>query len=58
MRCAASELDRLSIPAHPLDVLSQQIVAEVAAREYGEDELFALVTRAWPYRELAAQGLR
>jgi ATP-dependent Lhr-like helicase len=33
-------------------VLSQQIVAEVSAREYGEDELFALVTRAWPYRHL------
>jgi ATP-dependent Lhr-like helicase len=46
------ELDRLGIPAHPLDVLSQQLVAEVAAREYGEDELFALVTRAWPYRHL------
>ena len=52
------ELDRLHIPEHPLDVLSQQIVAEVAAREYGEDELFALVRRAWPYRNLAAQGLR
>jgi ATP-dependent Lhr-like helicase len=36
------ELDRLRIPEHPLDVLSQQIVAEVSAREYGEDELFAL----------------
>ena len=47
------ELDRLGVPSHPLDVLSQQIVAEVAAREYGEDELFSLVTRAWPYRELA-----
>jgi ATP-dependent Lhr-like helicase len=46
------ELDRLHIPEHPLDVLSQQIVAEVAAREYGEDELFALVTRAYPYRNL------
>src|SRR4030095_4946410 len=46
------ELDRLCIPAHPLDVLSQQVVAEVAAREYGEDELFSLVTRAWPYRHL------
>ncbi len=30
----AGELDRLSIPEHPLDVLAQQIVAEVAAREY------------------------
>ncbi len=46
------ELDALQIPEHPLDVLSQQIVAEVAAREYGEDELFELVRRAWPYRDL------
>ena len=46
------ELDRLHIPEHPLDVLSQQIVAEVAAREYGEDELFDLVRRAYPYRNL------
>ncbi|MEO8061351.1 MAG: DEAD/DEAH box helicase [Pseudomonadota bacterium] len=47
------ELDRLRIPEHPLDVLSQQIVAEVAAREYGEDELFALVRGAYPYRKLS-----
>jgi ATP-dependent helicase Lhr and Lhr-like helicase len=46
------ELDRLHIPEHPLDVLSQQIVAEVAAREYGEDELFDLVRGAYPYRHL------
>ena len=46
------ELDRLSIPAQPLDVLAQQIVAEVATREWSEDELFALVRRAWPYRAL------
>jgi len=46
------ELDRLHIPEHPLDVLSQQIVAEVAAREYGEDELFELVRGAYPYRNL------
>jgi ATP-dependent Lhr-like helicase len=48
----AGELDRLHIPVRPLDVLAQQIVAEVASREYGEDELYALVRRAWPYREL------
>jgi ATP-dependent Lhr-like helicase len=47
------ELDRLHIPEHPLDVLSQQIVAEVSAREYGEDELFELVRGAYPYRNLA-----
>ena len=47
------ELDRLAIPEQPLDVLAQQIVAEVAAREWNEDELYALVRRAWPYRGLA-----
>jgi ATP-dependent helicase Lhr and Lhr-like helicase len=46
------ELDALQIPAQPLDVLAQQMVAEVSAREYGEDELFELVRRAWPYRAL------
>jgi len=45
-------LDALSIPPQPLDVLSQQLVAEVSAREYGEEELYALVRRAWPYRAL------
>jgi ATP-dependent helicase Lhr and Lhr-like helicase len=48
-----SELDRLRIPEQPLDVLAQQIVAEVAAREWNEDELYALLRRAWPYRALA-----
>ncbi|MBL8526525.1 MAG: DEAD/DEAH box helicase [Burkholderiales bacterium] len=46
------ELDRLTIPPQPLDVLAQQIVAEVAAREWREDELFALIRRAWPYAQL------
>jgi ATP-dependent Lhr-like helicase len=47
------ELDRLTIPERPLDVLAQQIVAEVAAREWSDDELFALIRRAWPFRELS-----
>src|SRR6185437_5977683 len=46
------ELDRLTIPAPPLDVLAQQIVAEVAAQEWEEDALYALFCRAWPYRVL------
>ena len=46
------ELDRLVIPEQPLDVLAQQIVAEVATREWGEDELYALARRASPYRTL------
>ena len=49
------ELDRLRIPHEPLDVLAQQIVAEVAAREWNEDALFAAVRRAWPYRTLARE---
>ena len=46
------ELDRLFIPERPLDLLAQQIVAEVAAREWTEDALFARFRRAWPYRDL------
>jgi ATP-dependent Lhr-like helicase len=46
------ELDQLTIPEQPLDVLAQQIVAEAAAQEWGEDELYALIRRAWPYRAL------
>src|SRR5882724_10987757 len=46
------ELDQLHIPERPLDVLAQQIVAETAAQDWGEDELFQLFRRGWPYRAL------
>ena len=46
------ELDRLTIPSAPLDVLAQQIIAEVAATEWPEDAVFDLVRRAYPYRDL------
>jgi ATP-dependent Lhr-like helicase len=49
------ELDRVVIPSKPLDVLAQQIAAEVACGEWDEDELYELMRRAWPYRELARQ---
>ncbi|HZD95804.1 MAG TPA: DEAD/DEAH box helicase, partial [Candidatus Sulfotelmatobacter sp.] len=59
LECAAlvrsihhGELDRLIIPDAPLDVLAQQIVATCSAEEWGEDELFELVRRAYPYRDL------
>ena len=45
-------LDAIVSHDAPLDVLAQQIVAESACRDYSEDDLFALVTRAWPYRGL------
>jgi ATP-dependent helicase Lhr and Lhr-like helicase len=47
------ELDSLTVPDQALDVLAQQIVAEVASRDWKEDELLALVRRAWPYRNLS-----
>ena len=45
-------LDRLAIPAWPRDILAQQIVAAVAAEAWREDDLFALVRGAFPYRDL------
>src|SRR6185437_2771238 len=49
------ELDTLHVPLAPLDVLAQQIVAEVACGECGEDALYALVRHAYPYRELTRE---
>jgi ATP-dependent Lhr-like helicase len=50
------ELDQLIIPEQPLDVLSQQIVAEIAAQDWNEDAIFALLRRAWPYRDLTYEA--
>jgi len=52
----AGELDRLIMPEQPLDVLAQQVVAEVGCREWGEEELYAVFRRAWPYRGLAPES--
>ena len=49
------ELDALVMPQQPLDVLAQQIVAEVASQEWSEDALYALIRRAYPYRDLARE---
>ena len=46
------ELDTIEICQRPLDVLAQQIVAEVAGSEIETEDLFALVKRAYAYREL------
>ena len=62
LECAAlvrairqGDLDRLMIPESPLDVLDQQIVAACSAEEWSEDEMFALVRRAYPYRNLVRE---
>src|ERR1051326_4039980 len=45
-------LDAIVQQEAPLDVLAQQLVAESSCDDYGEDELFALMRRAYPYRAL------
>src|SRR5438309_1963585 len=59
LECAAlldavrrGELDHLTIPEQPLDILAQQIVATVAPEEWTEDALFEMVRRAYPFRNL------
>lgn len=46
------ELDRVIIPQKPVDILAQQIVAEVAADEWDTTALYDTVKKAYPFREL------
>ena len=46
------ELDTLQVEHNALDVLAQQIVAEISNREWDEQALFETLTRAWPYATL------
>jgi len=48
----AGRLDVTPIPTAPLDILAQQIVAEVSTGEWGTDELYDRFRRAEPYRTL------
>ena len=48
----SGQLDKLEIPKAPLDILAQQIVAETAARDWQEEDLYALVRGTYSYRDL------
>jgi len=48
----AGELDRLEVPDKPIDVLMQQMVAACAAEPWREAQLFEVMQRAYPYRNL------
>jgi ATP-dependent helicase Lhr and Lhr-like helicase len=50
----SGRLDAIEIPAGPLDILAQQLVAECAAADWQEPELLALARRAAPFAELTA----
>ena len=58
------DLDRIMIPEAPLDILAQQIVAACAAERsakddasegWDEQELYKIVTKAYPYRNLSRE---
>ncbi|HZT17646.1 MAG TPA: DEAD/DEAH box helicase [Gaiellaceae bacterium] len=50
-------IEETVIPRNPLDVLAQQIVAIAAEEEIAVDDLHALVTRAYPFRDLSRTQL-
>jgi ATP-dependent Lhr-like helicase len=59
MECAAvvrairqGQLESIEIPAAPLDILIQHVIAEVAAQEWDVRALFDLCRAAYPYREI------
>jgi ATP-dependent Lhr-like helicase len=49
----AGQCEPLRVPAHPLDVLCQQIAGMAMARRWSADEMYALVRRADPFRDLS-----
>ncbi len=52
------ELEDVTLCAPALDVLAQQIVAEVSMRDYGADELFELFTGSFVYRDVKKEKFR
>ena len=51
-RMRSGAIESLSVPANPLDVLAQQVVASTAMDAWDVDDLFELVRRAAPYSGL------
>ena len=48
----SGQLESISIPQNAIDILAQQVVAETAAEDWREDDLFALARSAYPYRNM------
>ncbi len=51
-RMLEGSIEHTTIPANPLDVLAQQVVAAVAVEDRSADGLYNMVRRAAPYAEL------
>jgi len=52
------ELDTLHVERDARDVLAQQIVAEIACREWSEQELFDTIRCAYPFADLTLDAYR
>lgn len=46
-------LDEIQVLSEPLDILAQQVVAAAATQPWKEDDVYAMVRQAYPYRRLA-----
>lgn len=51
----SGNVDAVRIPTRCLDVLAQQIAGAVAAGPWHADDLFTLIRRAYPYRNLSRE---
>ncbi|WP_347957340.1 ATP-dependent helicase [Gordonia aichiensis] len=51
-RMLGGQIESLSVPTNPLDILAQQTIAATAVEELDVDEWYATVRRAMPYRTL------
>jgi ATP-dependent Lhr-like helicase len=54
---AAGRVEEIRVPINCLDVLAQQIVAMTAMDNWEVSTLYALLRRAYPYRDLSPQAL-
>jgi ATP-dependent Lhr-like helicase len=53
----AGRVEAIRVPTNCLDVLAQQVVAMVAMEPWEVPALFALVRRAYPFRDLSSHAL-
>ncbi|MFM1966884.1 MAG: hypothetical protein RL134_2609 [Actinomycetota bacterium] len=51
-RMRAGAIEPLAVPTNPLDVLAQQVIAMVSMDTWDVEELYDVVRRAAPYRDL------
>ncbi|MCP3975473.1 MAG: DEAD/DEAH box helicase [bacterium] len=56
-RMYAGAIESTKIPSNPLDVLAQQVVAMTAVEPHSVDDIFGLIRRAGPYRDLTRGSL-